>query len=117
MWMQVAPRLRRRVHAWHVAVSEDPEHARGTFGGAGVDRNGATVGDCAVDDRGVRGILDGDVGRIWRPARHLQPAIRARDRLSDGVHARSPAVSSARKATRWASSTLKPLWARGRALS
>ena len=42
-------------------------------------------------------------------------AVDARDRLSDSVHVRAPAVCKARSVARCVSSILKPLWASGRA--
>ena len=112
---KVAPGLGRRVHARHVAMSEYRKDARRLFGGSGVDRHGPAIGDRAVDDRRMHGTFDRNIGRVAGAAGDLQPTVGARDRLSDGVHARAPAICNARRATRCASSILKALWASGRA--
>src|SRR5258708_26801199 len=110
---QVAPG--QRVHARHVFVGEHDKHAGCPFGGSGVDRHGPAIRDRAIDDCGVGYAFERNICRVACSSGHLEPAIDARDRLSDSVHARAPAVCNARRATRCASSTLKALWARGRA--
>jgi hypothetical protein len=100
--MKMTPWLWRRVHARHVAMREDRQHARRLLGGPGIDRYRPTVGDGAMDHDGVRGIRKRDVRRIDGPAGHLQPSIGPRNRRSDCVHLRPPATCNARKTARLA---------------
>src|ERR1700730_5669557 len=113
--MQVTPRIWCRIHSRHVLMREHAQYAGRILGDAGVNRYCAAVRNRAVDDCGVHRARERNIGRVACAAGHLERAVAAGDRLSDGVHSRAPAICNARSATRWASSTLKELWASGRA--
>src|SRR5882672_697811 len=115
MRTKVTPRFWRWVHAWHVVMGEHCQDAGGFFGGGGVDRQSPAIRYSAGDDRTVQSACEPNISRIARRACYFDPPIDAGDWLSDGVHARAPAIFSARSAARCASSTLKALWASGRA--
>src|SRR2546422_1389541 len=107
--MEMAPRLRRGIHTRHVAVCEDGKHAGRPFSSGDIDRRGSSVRNRAVDNCPVSKVRYWNVGRVTRRAGDLEPPVDTGKRLSDGAHARAPAVSSARKTARCASSTLKVL--------
>ena len=66
-----------------------------------------------MHDGAVHGAGEKDVGGVSGGTGDLETTVITRDWLSDGGHARAPAVCSARRATRCASSILKALWVSG----
>src|SRR5262249_28805349 len=110
----MVPGVGCRVHPRQFAVSEDRQHAC-LFRCARVDRFDAPICDRALNNYRAYGARTAKVGRVCGATADLKVTICAWDRLSDGAHARPPAICSARTATRWASSTLNPLCASGRA--
>src|SRR5579863_2895712 len=115
MGVQMAPGLWGRVHARHIAMGKDCQHSGSLLHLGCVDRGRPPIRNRALDDNAVNGALDRNVGRIVCSATHFEASVDSGDWLSDGVHTRAPAVSSARSATRWASSILNPFCASGRA--
>src|SRR5215472_759375 len=89
-------------------VNEDSQHAC-LFRCARVDRFDAPICDRALNNYRAYGARTVNIGRVCGATADLKVTICAWDRLSDGAHARPPAICSARTATRWASSTLNPL--------
>src|SRR5215471_13989820 len=110
----MVPRVGRRVHPRQIAVSKDRQHAC-LFRCARVDRFDAPICDRALNNYRAYGARTANVGRVCGATADFKVTICAWDRLSDGAHARPPAIVSARRATRWASSTLNPLCPSGRA--
>src|SRR5262249_39171975 len=108
------PWLGCRGHPRQISVSEDRQHAC-LFRCAGVDRFDAPICDRALNNYRAYGARTANVGRVCGATADFKVTICAWDRLSDGAHARPPAIVSARRATRWASSTLNPLCPSGRA--
>src|SRR6266567_3272785 len=113
--MQVAPGPRRRVHAWHVAMREHRQHSGGLFGYRSIDGDRPAVRNRTLDDYAIDQVSYWNICRVACGAGHFEAPIDSGKWLSNGVHARAPAVSSARSATRCASSILNALCASGRA--
>src|SRR5258708_1743542 len=113
--MQMAPGLRRRVHAWHVAMREHRQHSGGLFGFRSIDGDRPAIRNRTLDDYATDHVSDWNICGVPRGAGHFEAPIDSGKWLSNGVHALAPAVSSARSATRCASSILNALCASGRA--
>src|SRR5580704_9821467 len=72
MRMKMAPGLRRRIQARHIAVREDRQHTRGRFRGGDVEEYGSTVRDRAVDDGATHSVWERYIGGVMRTTSDLE---------------------------------------------